>query len=439
MIVLAAFAAVAAVCWHIWVAPWNDPGYGLFHNGIDTRVYRGAAQAVWHDLPLYDAPVYRLWRFTYAPFAAVVMIPLSAFSAATALLLWNISSVISLLLLIGVSMHAMRFRVDLRLAVFTILTGVAVTTLEPVHTTLWNGQINLFLALAVVADLSLVSNRLRGVGVGLAAGIKLTPMFYVAYLVTVRKFRYAAVALTTFAATVVVGAVVLGSEATGFWTHDMLQTGRIGNLDAPANQTFRGYFARLATFDIAHPPSWLWIPVGFVVGVLGLWGAHAAYRSGANLLAISITGMTSCAIGPFSWGHHWVWIVPLLLVATVHAVDQARRDRPGTWLWWLAPASVVALTFAYTQWATVPLPGAPGKFIYAMQFGPFRGFIGSETRGWHYPVELISSGAYLIVLLGTVAVTLGWARRRRRPDGQPASSSVPATSKPTTLTSSNAT
>ena len=436
MIVLAAVAAGAAVCWHIWVAPWDDPGYGLFHNGIDTRVYHGAADAVWHGRSLYDAPVYRVWRFTYAPFAGLVMLPLAAFTESTALLLWNIGSVISLLLLIAVSMRAMGFRLDFRLVVFTVLTAIAVTTLEPVHTTLWNGQINLFLALAVVLDLGPVKNRLRGVGVGLAAGIKLTPLFFVAQLCAIRRFRDAAVALTTFAATVVLAVMVLGREATGFWTDDMLQTRRIGNLDAPANQTFRGYFARLATFDIAHPPSWLWIPVGVVVGALGLWAAYVAHRCRANLLAISITGMTSCAIGPFSWGHHWVWIVPLLLVATVHAVDAARRDRPATWLWWSAPAALVALTFSYTQWATVPLAGAPGKFIYAMQFGAFRGFIGSETQGWHYPVELISSGAYLIVLLGTVAVTLRWARGQAP---QAANNRMPAMSKPTILTSSNAT
>ncbi|MCF8604566.1 glycosyltransferase 87 family protein [Gordonia sp. HY442] len=419
MIVIAACAAMLAVCWHIWAAPFNDPVYGLFHNGIDTRVYRGAGTAVWDGNPLYDLPVYKIWRFTYTPFAGLLMVPLAGFGAHTALLLWNIGNVVSLLLVIGVSMHAMRFRVDARLVGFTVLAAVASTVLEPVHTTLWNGQINLVLALVVILDLSVRSERLRGVGVGLAAGIKLTPLFFVADLLSTRRFRAAAIAVATFVATVVIGVLVLGDEATRFWTDQVSETKRIGRLDASANQTFHGYFARLETFDVAHPPSWLWLPVGLVVGVLGLWAAHVAYRAGANLLAISITGMTSCAVGPFSWGHHWVWVLPLLLVATVHASDQARRARPVTWVWWMAPAAIVALTFAYTQPTVVPILGSRGKFLDGMVFGAFRGFISSPTAGWHLPLQLLASGAYLIVLLGTIAVTLVWAKRSRRVESDP--------------------
>ncbi|MCF8610749.1 glycosyltransferase 87 family protein [Gordonia sp. HY285] len=428
MIAVAACAAALVICWHIWAVPFTDPVYGLFHNGIDTRVYRGGAIAVWEGTPLYDLPVYRVWRFTYTPFAGLVMVPLAGFVPHTALLLWNIGNVISLLLVVGVSMHALRFRFDARLVLFTVCGAIASTALEPVHTTLWNGQINLVLALVVILDLTVRSERLRGVGVGLAAGIKLTPLFFVVDLLVTKRFRAAAVATGTFAATVVVGILVLGDEARRFWTTEVSETSRIGRLDAPANQTFHGYFARLATYGVANPPSWLWLPVGLVVGVLGLWAARAAYRAGANLLAISITGMTSCAIGPFSWGHHWVWVLPLLLVATVHAADHARAARPASWVWWLAPAAIVALTFAYTQPSIVPIAGSAGKVFHGMVFGPFRGFVGSATVGWHLPLQLVASGAYLIVLLGTIAVTLWWAKRAQKDghvghDGAPAISS----------------
>ncbi|MFC3244686.1 glycosyltransferase 87 family protein [Gordonia humi] len=337
MIVLAACAAALVIAWHIWAVPYTDPVYGLFHNGIDTRVYRGGAVAVWDHMPLYDKPVYRVWQFTYPPFAALLMFPLAGFSVHTAMTLWNIGNVVCLFLLVLVCMRGLAFRIDLRLVVFTVLVTIASTVLEPIHTTLWNGQINIVLALIVVADLVRRNSTLRGIGVGLAAGVKLTPIFYVAHLITTRRFRAAAVAVITFAATIVLGIALLGGEGRRFWTEQLTQTGRIGRLDAPANQTFRGYFARLATFDVAHPPSWLWLPIGLIVGILGLWAAHAAYRTGAGLLAVSITGMTSCAVGPFSWGHHWVWVLPLLLISVVHAVDTTRRREPLTWLWWLAP------------------------------------------------------------------------------------------------------
>ncbi|GAA4667713.1 glycosyltransferase 87 family protein [Gordonia humi] len=415
MIVLAACAAALVIAWHIWAVPYTDPVYGLFHNGIDTRVYRGGAVAVWDHMPLYDKPVYRVWQFTYPPFAALLMFPLAGFSVHTAMTLWNIGNVVCLFLLVLVCMRGLAFRIDLRLVVFTVLVTIASTVLEPIHTTLWNGQINIVLALIVVADLVRRNSTLRGIGVGLAAGVKLTPIFYVAHLITTRRFRAAAVAVITFAATIVLGIALLGGEGRRFWTEQLTQTGRIGRLDAPANQTFRGYFARLATFDVAHPPSWLWLPIGLIVGILGLWAAHAAYRTGAGLLAVSITGMTSCAVGPFSWGHHWVWVLPLLLISVVHAVDTTRRREPLTWLWWLAPAAIIALTFTYSQSAVLPIIGSAGKTIDGRVFGVFRGFYGSETVGWHLPLQLIAGGAYPLLLLGTIAVTLVWARRRARP------------------------
>lgn len=431
MIAVAACAALLAVCWHVWAVPITEPTYGLFNNGIDTRVYRGGAIAVWQGTPLYDVPVFKVWRFTYPPFAGLLMVPLAGFGPHLALVLWNTVNVVSLLLVVGVSMHAMRFKVDVRLAAFTVLAAIASTVLEPVHTTLWNGQVNLILALVVIVDLSVRSERLRGIGVGLAAGIKLTPLFFVADLLSTRRFRAAAVAVGTFGATVVIGFLVLGDEAKGFWTEQVTQTERIGHLYASANQTFHGYFARLATYGVATPPSWLWIPVGLVVGVLGLWAAHVAYRAGANLLAISITGMASCAVGPFSWGHHWVWVLPLLLVVTVHAADQARRAGPATWGWWLAPAVIVALTFAYTQPAIKVIVGRHGpEQFQGMVFGPFRGFLSSPTAGWHLPLQLVASGAYLVVLLGTIAVTLWWARGRQRTERGPADDHVPAPSAP---------
>lgn len=410
MVALAAVSALLIVAWQIWVVPIGHPVYGLFNMGIDTRVYRGGAVAVWDGHPLYNLPVYKVWQFTYTPFAAILLVPLAWLPEHTAQFLWNVGNVACLLALIGVSLRSLRFRIDGRFVAVTVLTGVAVVGLEPVHTTFWNGQINLVLALIVLVDQLRRSDRLRGIGVGLAAGIKLTPIFFTAYLIITKQWRAAATAIAVFVGTILVGIVVLHAEAWNFWTTTLTETGRIGPLDHPANQSLNGFFARLVPMGLGHTPSWLWIPTGIVVGVLGLWAAFAAHRAGQELLALTIAGMTSCAVSPFSWGHHWVWVVPLLLIAVTHCLDATDRRRPITWFWWLAPTAVIGLTF--TWWHRVVTVTPTGQERLRLTFGVFRFFRAPEGPGWELPFRLIGSGAYVVLLLLVIAVTLwvcdGW-------------------------------
>lgn len=421
MVVLAAVGALSIVAWQIWVVPIGHPTYGLFNMGIDTRVYRGGAVAVWDGHPLYNLPVYKVWQFTYTPFAAIVLVPLAWVPQHTAQFLWNVGNVVCLLALIGVSLRSLRFRIDGKFIAFTVLFGIAVVGLEPVHTTLWNGQINLVLALIVIADQLRRSERLRGIGVGLAAGIKLTPIFFTAYLIITRQWRAAVTAVAVFVGTILLGIVVLRAEAWNFWTTTLTETGRIGPLDHPANQSLNGFFARLVPMGLGHTPSWLWIPTGIVVGLLGLWAAFAAHKAGQELLALTITGMTSCAVSPFSWGHHWVWVVPLLLIAVTYCVERTDRRRPVTWLWWLAPVAVIGLTF--TWWHRVVTVTPSGHERLRFTFGVFRFIRAPEGPEWELPFRLIGSGAYILLLLLVIAVTLwvcdGWRAIRFNANSTP--------------------
>ncbi|MFT4087919.1 MAG: glycosyltransferase 87 family protein [Gordonia sp. (in: high G+C Gram-positive bacteria)] len=403
VVIVAGVLALGALAWHIWAVPIDQP-YGLFTNGIDTRVYRGGAHAVWNGLPLYEGPVYRVWQFTYTPFAAVGFLPLAFMSEWGAWRFMNAVNIVCLVLLIALSLRALRFRCDGKFIAVVIAFSIAATTIEPVHTTIWNGQINLFLVLIVVADLTLRTGRWRGIGVGLAAGIKLTPMFFLAFLAVTRQWRAIAVALGTFAATVAIGFAVLPHESWLFWTQTIRDTSRIGPIDWPANQTFNGFFIRLGVLDLVHLPGWLWLPVGVVVGLLGLWAAYRAHQAGATLLAVTVTGMTGTAVAPFSWCHHWVWFVPLAIIAIVHAVDQFDRARPLTWLWWLAPIGLLLATFTWHRFTADQMRFGIFKLLWIQP--------DFDLSGWHGIAAVLLSGAYPFVLLATIVVTLCWTRTR---------------------------
>ncbi|MFT3715315.1 MAG: glycosyltransferase 87 family protein [Gordonia sp. (in: high G+C Gram-positive bacteria)] len=405
----------AAVYWHLFEMPIWDKAYGLFGNGIDLRVYRGGGFAVWNDRPLYDAPVYRVWDFTYTPFAALVMVPLAFLSIPHAETLMHVVNLVALVLFVFLSLRALNFRRDGRFWLTLAAFSVGATIIDPIHSTIWQGQINLVLGVLVLGCLTLPMGRWRGIGVGLAAGIKLTPMFFVLYLAITRRWRAVAVTVLTFAATVVLGLIVLRGEAWEYWTVTLHETSRIGPETWPQNQSINGFFDRLRSTGVWRSPNWIWLPVSTVVALSALWAALRAHRAGAELLAISIVGMASCGVGPFAWQHHWVWLAPLLLVGIVQAVDATRRARPLTWLWWLAPLALMLLAYSWVQ-----------VFPDKTRFGSYIRFWTPHPHGWSGVLTVVTSGAYPLVLIVTIALTLWWTRGRTAQTRQAAGDEVAA-------------
>src|SRR6266704_1290834 len=76
----------------------------------------------------------------------------------------------------------------------------------PVTYTLHLGEVNLILAALIGTDLLRRAGAWwQGIGTGLAAGVKLTPLIFVAYLLLTGRVRAAVTAAATFAVTVAAG------------------------------------------------------------------------------------------------------------------------------------------------------------------------------------------------------------------------------------------
>ena len=75
------------------------------------------------------------------------------------------------------------------------------------------GQVNLVLMALILWDLTQPDTDKtrwwKGFGTGVAAGIKLTPLIFIPYLLVARKFRQAAMACAGFAFTVLLGFAIL--------------------------------------------------------------------------------------------------------------------------------------------------------------------------------------------------------------------------------------
>jgi alpha-1,2-mannosyltransferase len=196
------------------------------------------------------------------------------------------------------------------------VTALALLT-WPVTYTLRLGEVNLIVAALAGADLlrRRDSHWAQGIATGLAAGIKLTPLIFVVYLLITRRVRAAATAAAAFAVTIALGAVLLPSPSRVFWLDGVFRDqNRIGDPANLSDQSLSGAVARLA--GSLGPPYWWWAITALLTGLAGITVAAWAHRRGRRLTGVICCAVTGLLISPFSWTHHWVWVVlPLVALA----------------------------------------------------------------------------------------------------------------------------
>lgn len=276
---------------------------------IDLAVYRFGGRSVLDGIGLYVAgdPTTGL-PFTYPPFAALLMVPIALLPAVVAASAWAVASVLALAGTLTVFLRSGGSSAGLGRVV--AITGLALL-LEPVWASLSFGQVNLFLMLAVSLDLLRPERRWAGVLVGVAAGIKLTPLVFVVLLVLVGRRTAAGRAVVTFAATVAVGFVAMPSAAVSYWTDVLWDPSRVGGVEFTSNQSVPGVLTRLLG---AEPPTLLWLAIAGPLSLGILLVAAVWWRRGARDLGLCLGAISMLLASPISWSHHWVWAAPIALV-----------------------------------------------------------------------------------------------------------------------------
>ncbi|MET9089489.1 glycosyltransferase 87 family protein [Streptomyces sp. NPDC004237] len=291
---------------------------------IDLMVYRaeGATVRTGGDLYALRTTAAHL-PSTYPPFAALLFTPLTLLDVPSMRTLATVGNLVLLVVFVGLSMRLVgHARVERVLWV----AAVAVWC-EPVWTTVRYGQVNLLLAALVLWDLSRRPgerpDRWAGVGVGLAAAVKLTPALFVVFLLATGLvarlggrdggpwLRHARGAAVAFAGATLSAAAVLPHDSWRFWTGMVFRTGRVGRAEETANQALRGVLAR---FLHTPEPGALWAAAAALTAVLGLTLAIAAELRGRRAWAVAVCAVTALLISPVSWSHHWVWCVPVVLL-----------------------------------------------------------------------------------------------------------------------------
>ena len=377
---------------------------------IDTAVYRDGGIAVRHQAAMLYA--LRLGPaklpFIYTPFAALLMAggsgaSFAAWQAGLAVLTIGLLPVVTYLCL-GLAGRPAGLA---RAAAAFVIAAVGLW-LEQVAMTLFFGQINLVLLALVVGDLALPDRiKGKGIGIGLAAGIKLTPLIFIPYLLCTRRPRAAAVGALTFAVTVGLGFALLPHASAVFWREQLTELGsRHFHL---TNQSLNGVILRLTH---AGPDAHAyWQVAAVVAGIAGLATAILASRRGHELLGLVVCGATGLLVSPISWSHHYVFVVPALVLAAYGPQRLGYRI--------LGAALVVGL---FGWW---PLPiGSQGGYDPTAQLlprgllllAPNEGNNGTLEYTWR-GLELISGNYYVLTLLAFISATACALALSKNPGG----------------------
>jgi alpha-1,2-mannosyltransferase len=342
MTMLAAIAVALAVTAFVVAGITQRHPIWLFEP--DFRVYHMAGSAVLDGVSPYDVTTVEGYPFTYPPFAALLLAPLGLLKVHFAFVIWNFVGVLALAAAIWLALGLLAPADRVRRARFAVLATAVALPMGPVLLNICVGQINVLLMLLVLADLVRGRGRSQGVAIGIAAGIKLLPLIFVAYLLITRRTRAAGVAAASFAATVLVGFLVLPGPSALYWGELMLDTNRVMTPGAPPfNQSIRGVLAHLP--GVLHS-TWLWLVLAIVVGVAGLAVSAWCARRGMAAAGIMACAVTGLLVSPVSWPFHWVWMAPGLALWAWWAWHRRRVAHAwGVALTWLVLTASGVLTF----------------------------------------------------------------------------------------------
>ncbi|CAN5230701.1 glycosyltransferase 87 family protein [soil metagenome] len=328
---------------------------------IDIDVYRMGGRAWLDGQPLYaDGATFHTLGgidlpFTYPPLSAVIFapfawLPLPLASALMTAITLTLLVVATVLVLTRLDFWAGAAAVTAEPAwlrrtwVALAVVALAVSHLEPLRANFEFGQINVVLMTLVIADC--VPRRTpwpRGLLLGLAIALKLTPAVFLVYFLLRRDGRAALTAVASFVAATVLGCVLAWRDSWEYWTSTLLDTDRIGNSTLNTNQNIAALLAREEYGETTH--FLLWTAACFAALGLTVWAGRRVLAADEPVLALICVALFGLVVSPVSWSHHWVWTLPTLVVLVILAY----RRRSA------ALALVTAAGIALLVWTPIEL------------------------------------------------------------------------------------
>ena len=363
---------------------------------IDLDVYRVGGQVFRDGGDLYgELPQLSQGMnlpFTYPPLSAQIFSVFTLVPLAVASVIITLATIAVLAYVVQLVLTRTCDRPAGQLWWLTLAVTAVALWFGPVRETIGFGQVNVFLMALVLVDV--IRGRGRwwgGTLTGLAMAIKLTPAVFLLYFVLRRDWRGLATAVLSALAFTGIGHLLTPEDSVRYWTFAIRDPARIGGLAFTSNQSVNGVVHRLGLEGSAA--SVVWFAVSAVVGLGIAWVAWRLLRGGHEVAAAVAVGHVALFCSPVSWGHHWVWAVPAVVLTLVWA-DRAARSDDGERGWLALAASGIVIFLSTPQWW---VPHRDGR---ELGWGPLEHLVGNAYLIW---------AVVFLVMLGVRAARLGRA------------------------------
>lgn len=344
---------------------------------IDAAVYREGALALVNGESLYAQPFDMgdiSLPFIYPPIGAILFAPWGYFDFITVELAGNLvvigSSLLLLLCLYLVTNAVLSSRDKLLAFTIAAISWPIALFAEPVFLNADLGQINILIMALVVMDLLPIKRRIpRGVLIGLAAAIKITPLAMLLYFLVKKDFRGIINAVISLLAFTAIGAVLAWENTKEFFSSTLLNLSAEG--DSGVDTTFQSnssiqamlyrWWTSKADAEASSLPTILWIVLSLIAMAAVAYLMHQLFSRGLHVEAVMVNAMLMLLISPISWSHHWVWL-PLWAVVFFVRYHQ-HRSHPKFLLWSGVILSVMLLMLPPKWWF-----GRDGVNVFELNF-----------------------------------------------------------------------
>lgn len=316
---------LAGSSWGAGLFPWQPmlADLEVYVDAARALLTSGDPYAVDSDLP-----------FIYPPIAALLAIPLTWLPWGGAAAVWTVS--------VALTFTAILSRFGLSGWRLSLIAAGMLLVFDPIRGNIEFGQVGILLAGLVVVDLlrrggqaPTRSHWSIGIGIGIAAAIKLTPGLFAVYLLLTGRWRSTVVAFGTFLLATAVGMLVAPGPSWQFWTG--LAGGDTGvgpGLLYLYNQSLVGAAVRFLGY------GGVGVGVGLALAVLaiavGVLAAVRWHRRGDEAMALILVGIATLLASPVSWFHHFVWIAPLAALLVTRRWPVWFVVPAWLWIGWVA-------------------------------------------------------------------------------------------------------